>query len=292
MPRSKRRRQDQRTGHGGPWTDVKLDTVAAYLQAYATALSRQRFVRTYIDAFAGTGFRTIPSAKHTLLEPGSAATVAAGSARRALDVTPPFDRYIFIEKNKKHYEQLRQLALEKPELACRMDFRSGDANEELREVCQSTDWRRTRALVFLDPFGMQVDWATLEALAGTKAVDVWYLVPVAIGALRVMPLDRLPPLTWQARLDRMFGELGWREFYTEVPQQDMWDAPTVMRRHADRQAVESYVLRRLRTIFPGVASRGRVIRNRRNAMYLLVFACANPRGKTLALRIAESILRE
>jgi hypothetical protein len=32
------------------------------------------------------------------------------------------------------------------------------------------DWQRHRAIVFLDPFGMQVGWDTIALLAETKAI--------------------------------------------------------------------------------------------------------------------------
>jgi len=45
---------------GGPWTMIKLDLLARYLEFFSTALQHrpspeQPFTRIYIDAFAGTG---------------------------------------------------------------------------------------------------------------------------------------------------------------------------------------------------------------------------------------------
>jgi hypothetical protein len=40
--------------------------------------------------------------------------------------------------------------------------------------------------VFLDPFGMQVDWNVIEQLALTKAVDLWLLFPLGTGVMRIM----------------------------------------------------------------------------------------------------------
>ena len=42
---------------GGSWTELKLDLVASYLEAYSTALKNKGFGKTYVDAFAGTGYR-------------------------------------------------------------------------------------------------------------------------------------------------------------------------------------------------------------------------------------------
>ena len=42
---------------GGDWTERKLNILAGYLKAYNIALKNQPFIRVYIDAFAGTGYR-------------------------------------------------------------------------------------------------------------------------------------------------------------------------------------------------------------------------------------------
>jgi hypothetical protein len=44
---------------GGQWTQRKLAKVSSYLTAYTTALKNMPFRLIYIDAFAGTGYRTM-----------------------------------------------------------------------------------------------------------------------------------------------------------------------------------------------------------------------------------------
>ncbi len=43
---------------GGDWTAEKLERVRKYLVAYATIMKAKRFRFAYIDAFAGTGYRS------------------------------------------------------------------------------------------------------------------------------------------------------------------------------------------------------------------------------------------
>src|ERR1700675_5063885 len=84
---------------GGSWTAKKLDALKAYLTGYAQALKRQPFRRIYIDAFAGTGDRA--AKRHetaNLLDVPELDEITKGSVRLALEIDPPFDRYIFIEK--------------------------------------------------------------------------------------------------------------------------------------------------------------------------------------------------
>ena len=44
---------------GGPWTELKLRVLREYLHFYTQALKSQPFKLLYIDAFAGTGERTV-----------------------------------------------------------------------------------------------------------------------------------------------------------------------------------------------------------------------------------------
>ena len=44
---------------GGDWTEDKLSRVKEYFERYNIALKNQRFIREYIDAFAGTGYREV-----------------------------------------------------------------------------------------------------------------------------------------------------------------------------------------------------------------------------------------
>ena len=89
----------------------------------------------------------------------------------ALRTDPPFGRYIFVDRNPTHAESLGALRKEFPKLANRISVRAADANTFLQQWCRETDWNRNRAVVFLDPYGMQVDWSTIEAIAATEALS-------------------------------------------------------------------------------------------------------------------------
>ncbi len=175
---------------GDEHTRKKLETVEKYLSVYTTALKNTPFKLLYVDACAGSG-SSVPKA--TLEQPhpnqvlldGFAPPVAdtdaiiVGSAIRALGVSPPFHKYLLNDAKQSNVDALRKSVREDfPHLADRVELTRLDANEMLRSLCASQDWNETRAVVFLDPFGLQINYATLELLGHTKAVDVWYLVPV------------------------------------------------------------------------------------------------------------------
>src|SRR6202040_1337155 len=70
--------------------------------------------------------------------------------------------------------------------------------------------------VFLDPFGMSVKWETLNLLAETRAVDVWYLFPT--GAVNRQLAGDFAKVDEhkQRALDQVFGSTAWREDIYEV----------------------------------------------------------------------------
>lgn len=97
------RKRNDKLEFGGPWTHVKLAALEGYLPAYTTILKqnvRAKYLRTmYVDAFAGSGrMDYIPTEQAQLFE--ASREYLKGSAARALEVKPEFDKYIFIETNK------------------------------------------------------------------------------------------------------------------------------------------------------------------------------------------------
>lgn len=150
------------------------------------------------------------------------------------------------------------------------------------------NWRGRRAVLFLDPYGMQVEWQTIEAIAGTKAIDLWLLFPLGIGVNRLLTRSGEIPEAWRQRLDVMFGTTDWiNAFYRAAPQPDLFNpaATTLVKARVD--VIASYFVERLKTVFPAVAPNARVLRNSSgNPMYLFCFAAAHP----LALKIANDIL--
>jgi three-Cys-motif partner protein len=287
---------------GGDWTTKKLKALEKYLSSYTTALKNQPFTTHYIDAFAGTGTR---KKRETVIEPSSQALFSElassaatqlldGSARLALQTKPPFSRYVFIDRDPDHCASLDSLKTEFPALARAITVRCGDANEEIRQMCDHTDWRGNRAVLFLDPYGMQVEWATIEAVAATKAIDMWLLFPLGMGVNRLLKRDGDIPESWRDRLNRLLGTDAWeKEFYhvDSIPKLFGGDEERVTK--ASMEVIGGYFNGRLRGIFAEVADPPGVLRNSKGSpLYLFCFAAANPTGAPIALKIAKHILKE
>jgi three-Cys-motif partner protein len=278
---------------GGNWTEEKLNIFTSYLDAYLIALQNQKFKKLYIDAFAGTGE----------IETSDGGQYLVGSAKRALASDKKFDHYYFIEADSQKASELQNMInSEFPQMRRIVTIYCGDANDKLAEIIQGVDWRYNRGLLFLDPYATQVNWTTLENVAKTKTIDVWYLFPFSA-------LERMLPKNgkyskWEDCIDRLLGDSGWREeFYKKDPQMSLFDFISDesdqsdgerMVKDANPDHIMAYILSRLETIFPCVSKHARIFRNSRNSpMFLFCFAISNESeaAQKLALRIANHILK-
>ncbi|EHQ08685.1 three-Cys-motif partner protein TcmP [Leptonema illini] len=288
---------------GGSWTERKLAILKKYLGAYNQALKKQPFRKMYVDAFAGSGSieqisaraANAPSLFDDIPIPTSDSPekMLEGSASIALQISPPFDEWVFIEKNANRCADLERLRGSYPDLAPRIQIRRGEANEELKNLCEM-DWSSTRAVMFLDPYGMQVEWQTIEKIAQTQAVDMWLLFPLGIGLNRTLPRSGDIPTAWIRRINLFLGTDEWyEEFYTVEHNQDIFGQPHREITKARIEVLARFFIKRLEEIFPGVAPNPAVLSiTANNPMYLFCFAAANARGAKIALNIAKHLLNK
>jgi three-Cys-motif partner protein len=286
------------TRFGGDWTTEKLERIRKYLVAYSRIMSKQVYQYAYIDAFAGTGYHqpkpSRPSSELMIpeLAERESQLFLEGSARIALQVVPPFHKYIFIEKGLNKIRRLQQLVEKefpgkKKDVICMR----GDANTRIQEYCEKS-WSKHRAVMFLDPYGMQVSWGTVEAVAKTRAIDLWILFPLGVAVNRMLTRDGQISKQWRDRLDSMFGASDWYEaFYETKSTTSLFGQDDRTAKTADLGAIGRYYIRRLKTVFAAVAENPLSLFNsKNNPLYLLCFAAGNPKGAPTAVKIAQHIL--
>lgn len=290
--------------YGGPWSEVKLDAVEYYLQCYSNALTPKGMDIWYIDAYAGSGDREAERTIGGLMEGAPVEKIIEtldGSARRALKITPPYRHFIFIEMDAERAGSLQAIKLEYPSLDIRI--MQGDANAELLKLCREEPWIRkakshSRAVVFLDPFAMQVDWTTVCALAETECVDVWYFFNVSI-VTRNLAHDLDSVGSKAVTLDRVVSP-RWRELYEIQPesepsyQPDMFDlgapppTPSAKRTIAKHQ-VDKWFKGLLAEKFAFVSEPLPILTPHSGHTFSLFLAVANKHNK--ATELAEKFVR-
>ena len=282
---------------GGDWTEIKLEVLRKYLSFYTTAFKNQPFTSIYIDAFAGSGERQQKIASAPLLNEEETIETLAGSARIALSIDNPFGKYIFIETNKKRRKRLSYVIREYPELNCYI--LENDANLEIKTICDSLDWKKYRAVLFLDPYGLEVDWKTLIAINNTKAIDIWYLFSIS-GIYRQAAIHYHQIENYKKeRLNRMLGTTEWQEIFYDNKKpgttDDMfYDANLKNERTASVKDLEEYVKDRLLSIFPYVSTPLPLFTKNKAQLYSLFLCVSNPSPKATALakKVCSFILKQ
>lgn len=283
---------------GGSWTEIKLNAVSDYLNFYTGALKARPsptnpFETWYVDAFAGTGDRTVEGTE-SLFTTGEGLLDRArleGSARRALAIDPPFRHLVFIEKDAGRFAALKRVRNDFPDRD--IECVQADANDHIRQIFTQGPWIERgrsglqRAVVFLDPYGMSVRWDTLQFLAETGRADVWYLFPLH-AALRQLSHDHaaLDP-SKRAALGEVFGTSDWEtRFYEHQPAPtDLFDfaPPAGPSRNADPDKVEKFAAERLRSIFSFVSQPIPILTRRKLRQFSLFLLSGNSNERAIAL---------
>ncbi|MBK8457714.1 MAG: three-Cys-motif partner protein TcmP [Phyllobacteriaceae bacterium] len=135
-----------------------------------------------------------------------------------------------------------------------------------------------RAVIFLDPYALQVEWSTLELLAKTQRVDVWYLFPLRDVVRQLANrLDRVGPK--ERRLDLVLGS-NWRDLYrtSELMNEDLFGErrdPSALR-SGSKADVEQWFSSRLRKIFAFVPDPLPILGERGSKDFSLYLCVANP----------------
>jgi three-Cys-motif partner protein len=171
-------------GTVGPWAQEKLDCLGKYLTEYTKIMRNQTWCRGYyyIDAFAGAGIA--PLRAYSASEPNAGQLAftnleseeeitqyVLGSPHVALGIDHPFTEYFFIDLSNSNTDNLHSLENKYGD-SRNINVRTGDANNAVRQIIDDLGLltrKDQRGFVFLDPFGMQVHWETIEYIASTTS---------------------------------------------------------------------------------------------------------------------------
>jgi len=282
---------------GGTWTEKKLDAFEKYVNAYLTIMNKYRdkfsWKLIYFDAFAGSGARENICDNKTAIKPifdiqSEEISVYKGAAERVLNIQQRgFDYYYFIDKDEVSNNNLEQ-KLKLFKTSKMLVFRAKeDGNEQIKQLSEALQDKSYKALVLLDPFGMQVDWKSIELLKNT-GTDLWILIPTGVIVNRL--LDKKGKLTHIDKLVSFFG-LSEEEirnyFYQAMKETTLFGEETIILKceQAIRKIAELYISR-LKNIFKEVTEHPLELKNTRNCpIFHFAFASNNVNAKKIAKQI-------
>lgn len=279
----------------GPWAKQKLDALESYLAAYHLVMQKQRFKLIYIDAFAGAGWSKVrgiaagEDVSGLLVDEEQAAAeeeFIAGSPVRALATGQGFDQYYFFDMDPRRAQLLADLKHQYPGKTINVEI--GDANEGVQKLARRFRASpRARGVAFLDPYGPNLHWKTVQALAETGQVDVILNFPLAMAINRLIKRDRNIPENWVRLLDECFGTHEWFDLAYDEGPPDLFGASSFRKSEATAERLLSLYHGRLTEAF-GYAATPSLVSNTKGApLYYLMWAASHPRG----LPIAEHILK-
>lgn len=291
-------------GTVGPWAREKLTYLDKYLQAYTTILQKQSWCKTfiYIDVFAGSGkaplrkYKNQNADENTLLdvanyikeEEKETEAYVHGSPKVALDIRTPFTEYIFIEKDSQRISELKALRNSYGD-GRKISILQGDANEQLQQYLLNNtkyNWRKCRAIAFIDPFGMQVPWNTIHNIGQTKAIEIILNLPVGMAIQRLLPKSGQFSEDRKRMLTNYFGSPDWEKIVYE-DQSGLFGEQRMKKSDAGPELARWYQ-KRLKQAY-GYSSKPRLITNTQGShLYYLLWAGPNKTGA----RIASDVLKQ
>lgn len=272
----------------GPWAEEKLSALEAYLRYYCTALSKTHFTLVYVDGFAGAPLTTIRQQQtrdegQTYWDEDAESSIAQdqfvlGSPIRALSMDPGFHKHYFFDLDRRRVEKLEELQATFPDKWMHVEV--GEANERIRKlVSVVSDKRLVKGVAFLDPYGANLEWQTVAALARSGKFEVIINLPIHMALNRLLKKDGARNPEWEEMIDRCFGTTAWRDAVYPKTVDLFGDTQHQKADGVPKMLLDIY-MNRLKEVFSEVAS-PRLIRNTKNSpLYYLIWAGPHRRGLT------------
>ena len=194
----------------GYWTEIKIDIIREYANAYSVILTKQqkpKLEHIYIDAFAGAGY-------HITKKEGA---LVWGSPLTALLTNPPFHAYHFIDLDHGNTEVLEIQVRDRtqgPYDPKTVHVYNADCNKLLLEkifpLVRYEDYRR--GLCLLDPYGLHLDWNVIYTAGKMRSLEIFLNFPIADMNRNVLRHDESKVEPSQIkRMNRYWGDNSWKK---------------------------------------------------------------------------------
>jgi three-Cys-motif partner protein len=269
---------------GGFWTQQKISIFMKYLKAYLDIMNNYNFKLIYFDGFAGCG--TIETDPTNSLE---SVAIQALNLNHAKD----FDIYYLVELDPEKVKHLKNVVKEKFPHKKGISIAESDCNEKLKSMTtflRQPNNKYYKALAFIDPFGMSLNWSSLEACKDL-GIDMWILLPSGIGVNRLLVNDADISDSWLTKLENFLGmkrEEIKNHFYKTTTLTTLFgevETKHTKESNAIKKIAELYCSR-LNSIWQHVSDPYPLKNSSGSVMYHFVFASNNKAG----LKIANNII--
>lgn len=186
----------------GPWARRKLDYVARYIDIFTTSMHQKSAPRTFIDLEAGPGKNRVRGSGQVLL----------GSPLLALNSRYPFTNHYFVDQDPANTEALGTRCSVSPRAAS-VTIATADCNKVVESIVQriraSSPWSLN--LAFLDPEGLELQWATVAQLVSLPVMDL--IINYPEGAIKRNMIQAAASAE-DTSIDAFFGDRRWRTVVT------------------------------------------------------------------------------
>lgn len=148
-------------------------------------------------------------------------------------------------------------------------------------------------MLFLDPYGTEVEWSTIKRIASFNALDTWILFPLSGIARMLQTKTQLDNIDrpFATRLNKIYGGDSWQQLYSEVQQATLFGGVDIERNPGTNGLLRIY-REQLSGLFGNrFLKKSRTFRNSKNSpLYEFLFCAGNPKGAPIAKKIAKHIL--
>ncbi len=260
---------------GGEHTEIKLNILNAYIKSYLTVMKNQTWANLfYVDAFAGSGKRDDKNLG-----------IQDGSPKRILKENLTFKHYYFNDINREYVTALEKMVRRDfPQKADRVSIKCDDANSFITKFINNfMQDNSNRAVIFLDPYGMQINWQTIKTITNARGIDLFYLFPM--HALKRQAAKNMDAIS-QDKKDRVTNLLGtdaWlTECYKDDPQVNLFDEENIIRK--ENNALDKFVKSRFANAGFSWVSEPTELKGQKNYHeFSLFFAMTNKSGGAINL---------
>lgn len=257
----------------GEWSERKIEIATKYAKEFSKIVGSNRFRTHYIDGFCGGGFH---------LRKETQERIRGTAVRIVEEVSPPFEKYHLVDADLEKASAMAKRLSGRPNIK----VYPGDANLVLlNEVFPAIQWSNyDRALCFLDPYRILLNWGVLVHAGRSRAMDVILHFPTGDVQRNVLRRNRsiVSPSDIE-RMNTMWGDGSWENVaYREV--QTLFGSE--LEKEPIQNILDAFCVRLEKEACFKFVSKPLAMKNKTNAtIYHLIFASQ----KDVALKIADYI---